>query len=260
MRALTLLLAACGAPGDSADSASPETGAEERAPLPEPTWSAEEVGFEIDAALALGIPDPKTMLGIFQGMWAGADDSCPQQMGDYNMVLYISSCLSDHGWTFEGVSTYEPEEDGGFWLLGDGAIIDADGATFTASGELELTLEPETGWSSRMAGIWGYPASDVPWVASVPSLALWGSGSREGTQLDGGWDAGGVHLHFEALTVVEACPTGLIWLRDPQGVWYQLTLDDTCSGCGAVRYGEEELGEACVAVEPAVSDLAHRME
>ena len=52
----------------------------------------------------------------------------------------------------------------------------------------------------------------------------------------------------------------MVWLRDPEGSWYPLTLADACDGCGEVGYGDEALGQACIDVTPALTELVSRME
>lgn len=255
-----LLMGACG-PEEIVEDTGPflDTGAVQTAPLPDPSWDAGQVSLSIDDALALGLPDPGALLLEFQGMWTGADDDCPTTRGDYSMTLIVTTCIADSGYRYGGVSTYEPEDDGGFWLLGDGFIDDDQDRTFSLAGELELVLEDDT-WESRLTGIWGYPGSPVGWIAEVPGLALWATGAGEEMSLGGSYGLGDTDLFFEDVVLADSCVTGAIWLRDPQGSWYTLTLAETCDGCGSVSYGDEELGEACVNIHGALLDLAHRME
>lgn len=260
---LVLLLAACAEPEPLTDTSSPgDTGALATTPLPDPSWGSDEVKARIDLALSLGLPDPVSLLAAFQAMWEGADDACPQVRGEYSMSMAVSFCESDAGWVYFGVSTYEPEDDGGFWLLGDGSITDAEGQEFVCAGEIELEREQGevASWDWRLTGTWGYPGAELGWLVPVPGLALWASGDGTSTIVDGAYGRGDVEVFFSALTQTQGCTTGAISLRDPGGSWYTLTLDGSCDGCGAITYGGEALGETCVNIEAAMTNLAARME
>lgn len=263
MLALMLCFWACGrgASGESAaeTGGGAETGGLPLAELPDPTWDADGVTEQLAALPALGLPDPGTLLEIFQGMWVGADPDCPHIGGSYSLVESFGGCETDDGYTFGGVSIYDPGEDGDFWLLGDCFIVDDQDRTFYASGEIDLVSTDE-GWTSKLTGIWGYPGAESPWASLVPGLALWLSRDLDGVHLGGSYGLGDLHLFFDEVNVADGCPTGTVWLRDPQGSWYLLSLDEDCSGCGELTYGDVVLGEACVDLASATEDLADRVE
>ena len=52
----------------------------------------------------------------------------------------------------------------------------------------------------------------------------------------------------------------MVWLRDPGGSWYTVSLPNTCEACGSAAYGDEVLGSVCLNLDSAVIDLATRME
>lgn len=43
-----------------------------------------------------------------------------------------------------------------------------------------------------------------------------------------------------------AAPSGLVRVRDPSSVWWDIDLATDCSGCGPARFGGEEQGEVCL--------------
>lgn len=263
MFGLTLALIACRGEQKSADSGAPaetaDTGSAPVAELPDPSWTADQVGDVMNVPLSQGLPDPTSLLSAFQAMFVGADADCPTLDGDYSMTLYVATCSSDLGWTYQGVSGLEPGAGADFWLMGDCFIADANGDRYTCAGELERETT-EDGFELKMTGIWGYTASTVPWIANVPSLALWESKDAEGIHLNGSYGPGETYMYFDEVTVAESCPTGAVWLRDPAGSWYILTLGESCDGCGEVTYGDEALGEACINIAGPAEALAARME
>lgn len=266
MLTLILSLLACSPPGSSADDSAAPAPTDDSAPvaeadLPDPAWNAEEVGSLIRQPLNEGLPDPTSLLASFEGMFVGADPDCPTMEGDFSMTLMVSYCLSDTGYLFAGVSGLEADDEvlTDFWLMGDCYITDADGLTYTCAGELER-VTTDDGWELKMTGIWGYEASPTPWIARVPSMALWETRDADGVHINGSYGTGETYMYFDEVTVVDDCPTGAVWLRDPQGAWYVLSFSDACDGCGEVTYGDETLGEACVNMAPAANALAVRME
>lgn len=265
MLGLTLALLACHDAGketaDSAGGAPVETAdtGSSFAPLPDPTYTGQQVGDVLNMSLTLGLPDPSSLLATFQGMFAGSDADCPTIDGDYSMTLYVAYCNSDAGWTYQGVSGFEPGNGADFWLMGDCYITDADGHTYTCAGELERTTTDD-GFELKMTGIWGYEASPTPWIAKVPSMALWESKDADGVHLDGSYGSGETYMYFDEVTVADGCPTGAVWLRDPAGSWYVLTFGESCDGCGEVTYGDEDLGEACINMATPAESLSVRME
>lgn len=252
------LLACQPSKGDSAYV--PDPGSEiAAAALPDPAWDAEGVAEQINTTLALGIPDPTTTLHAYQDMWVGSDPDCPMSLGAWSMTEIVTSCDADSGWVYAGVTGYEPGDDEDFWLMGDGYIQDGDGVVFTLAGELER-VTTDAGWETKMTGQWQYPASAIPWIAGGTGLALWAALGADGVQLDGGYGVNDVNLNFDAVIVGPGCASGIVWLRDPGGAWYVVTLADTCDACGTVAYGDDELGDVCLNLDSAVIDLASRLE
>ncbi len=256
MLGVTLLLLGC------ADV--PDPGAEEQstfvaAELPDPAWDKDGVAEEIQQALEIGLPNPRTILEEFQAMWEGADPACPSKMGEYSMTQYNSWCDTSDGYIFSGVSTYEPGDGEDFWLLGDCWIVNSEGETFTCAGELERSTG-EDGWTIDLMGTWRYPSSQTPWLARSTGMALNVQSSASGVRLEGAWGVDEADLFFEDMVYRDGCASGVVWLRDPLGSWYTLTLSDGCDGCGDVKYGEDALGEACVDLTTSIEDLISREE
>lgn len=261
MLGLLTLLIACEAP-NAQDPTGADTGADTSAPataaLPDPSWDSAGVAAQINAGLALGLPDPSTLLAEFKTMFAGVEAGCPMATG-YSLEELVGWCVTTSGWLYAGVSGLEPGEGEDFWLMGDCYIIDPEGQTFTCAGELERETTGD-GWALKLTGQWGFDGSDTPWVAVTPGVALWETLDGDGLHLDGGYGPGEIDLFFEDVVMADGCATGVVWLRDPAGSWYTLTLADTCDGCGEVQYGDEALGQACIDLAPAMTELSSRME
>ncbi len=229
------------------------------APLPDPAWDAAGAAQVIDDTLAIGLPDPTTIFVDFQEAWTHVESGCPARMGDYNMVLFVASCDTRAGWTFQGVTQYVPGAGGDFWMLGDGWVRDNTGVTFILAGELERTTT-DSGWDIEMRGTWSDPGDSNPWLAQSNGLALWETLDEDGLLINGGYGLGDVDLSFADFRVSDTCTSGAVWLHDPGGAWYTVELGDDCDACGTVSYAGTELGEACLSVSEPVADLLARME
>lgn len=254
-----LLASACATATDSAAYV-PE-GAQEPvvAPLPDPSWDAAAVGQTLDTTLAVGLPDPTGILDAFKATWEGSDGRCPPRMGDYNMVLYVATCTAGTGWTFAGVSIYQPAGGPDFWMLGDGWVKDPQGNTFILAGEIERETT-EAGWEASVRGTWTYPAAEADWLVGTTGAALWMVADADGLHLDGGYAQAGVDVSFESVTVSDTCTSGVVWLHDPAGAWYTVDLGDDCDACGEVAYAGEPLGQVCLDLATPAADLLTRME
>ncbi len=243
---LALLLACSGSSEESGQTGS--------STLPDAAWGATEVEERLSTMLDTGLPDPASLLDGFMAMFEYGDPRCPAQV-NYTMVNSFDGCTSEQGYVYAGVSTYGPMDDG-FWLLGDCSITDDQGQTFYCAGELELVTE-EAGWLIELTGTWGYAGSDVPWIAAVPGLALFVTADESGLTLDGSYGLGDTYAYFEQVRVEDGAATGPLWLRDESGGWHTLALD---GACGALSYGGQDEGEACVDLSAAVADLRTRVE
>ncbi|MCB9744292.1 MAG: hypothetical protein H6740_16965 [Alphaproteobacteria bacterium] len=273
------LAAGCGEAEDSA-APEPELPVYTLAPYT-PSYSAAEVDALIDAAIAEGLPEPFTPLAVYQRAFdAWAEDGCPvgnpyEVPGDY------IGCTTSAGAFFWGPILYAPNTDGfapaEFSVIGDGYIIDPDGAWLYAGGELAFQPTPPQDeaderleWFYLISGTWGY-APDGDWLGARWSGVIQGDGemTAEDTwviRVHGSFNKAGAELFFDSLLMDAAhCgvnATGAIRLHDPSGGWYTVEPEG-CSNCGPVTFdggGEVlELGEACVDLQGPALALAARI-
>lgn len=224
--------------------------------LPDPAWGAEEAEAQLELLLQTGLPDPDSLLQTYLDLFSGADPRCPFH-DNYSMVGAFDGCTSDLGYLFAGVSTYEAT-DAGFWLLGDCYILDDQGREFLCAGE--LSREESDGLTRlSLTGTWGYEGSATPWIAALPSMALWVEHEGDRTSLDGSYGLGEAYTYASGLRVERGCASGELWLRDPNGGWFTLSLDQSCDGCGSLSYGDQKSDDICIPLSAAVDDLLARL-
>ncbi len=233
--------------------------------------SADEVAAHVQAALALGIPDPLSARLAYINALENRDAFCPGG-GDLSIIGEWDGCLAESGWRFAGYTEYtgptDPSEVGDFHLLADFRFQDPEAQMFIGGGDLELTLTGEGSdrtWSSLVSGTFSYAGSEG-WISSEGAGAIlqtdgtW-AGSVWSLALNGAINWGEEGVHFESVSAdSESCdaqPTGRIGLRDPSGYWYAM---DLVCGCGPVHFHEtEDLGEACVNLRIPLDSLAMGM-
>lgn len=234
---------------------------------PQPVLSAAEVAAGIDGVLSgVGLPDPVSMLDVFIRMLdAGRDDQCPHNPGP-SLNEMFNGCVSTRGYTYAGVSIFQPAGDGGrgFFLLGDCFFIDDAGQRLDCAGELELD-EPAggAGFSGKVTGTWGYPP-EPGWIGRTPGAAVWMAGGPGSLTLEGGYAVDGTEVYFHTAAATgldggDGCASGAISLRDDQGLWYRLDMGDGCDGCGAITAAGGEVGEGCAEFRGAARALLGRM-
>jgi hypothetical protein len=198
------------------------------------------------------------------------DEICPgseTQLTD--AVLY--GCEAESGVWFAGVAEYiysEDTESGTYteYLTGDFLMEEVDGTLFEAGGRIaRYRYETESGleYEAQLFGSWILTPSQT-WLDPLNSLFLSLALSAAGTLVaEGAWGRGNDALYLEHLTwdgLCEGHPVGLISVREPAGIWYTLALEDPCTGCGQMIWGDGvQLGEACVELRDAGVELAGRL-
>ena len=236
--------------------------------IPAATLSAEEVVDAIESTFDAGMPSPLLPRKAYLEAFSGRDDNCPGGAG-YNLSGAFQGCTADTGWLYAGVAEYsgsvDPDELRDFDLLADCYMVDPDGNWFVAGGELlfehngnqhggSMLAELSGTFSYAGAGGWMAPegagaviAMEAQWTETGWSLILDGV-ATDGTN----------SVRLEALTansgLCGGVPVGAYGLRGEGGYWYEVAADEC--GCGMVTYADgSELGEACVDLSAAVSDL-----
>ena len=223
-----------------------------------PDWSAEQVEAEIDAALALGLPEPRTLMSLFRDFIdTYGDESCPPTPDGVSMPE--DSCTASSGAVFGGVgllttNTWDEET---VEAIGQAsfAFTDPDGQTYAGGGGTALSQGLESGspsWTSSVWGTWEYPP-DPGWLGQRPSsdLEMRGRVEADGSrslQLEGSLGMGPHHLWIEQLDYrPDSCPEGVearLRVRHPEGPWFDFETEG-CAACGTVSFEGQALGEAC---------------
>ncbi len=290
---MLILLVACAAPSDpvGADTAvrwtDPTLDDDWSALVPEadvaPTWTAAEVGAQIDRALAGGLPGPERPLATYLELLSHADAACPgsEYVGGFAV---FGLCTTTSGYSYSGASglivddTRAEGTDGvptGSLFVStapaDYYITRPDGTQFAAGGTLTLNVvQDATGLHTRstISGTW-MDDGDTSWLATGFSGALGMSRnlSADGhaqLEIDGPLSVGGASVSFARVQVMDACPDGVrggaVSVRQPDSSWYTLTFPNGCHACGRVTWQDgSDRGEACIDVTPLLAAVSVEM-
>lgn len=256
-------LSACvdeGKPGDPGDPNDPGADSGDPADTAPPPMTAGEAEAAIQGALQqAGLPDPMAMLDAFRRMIdTGRDDLCPRNM-NYSLNESFSGCTTSSGYTYAGVSAFQPlgQGDRDFFLLGDCFFLDPQGQRLECAGELEFEEDQGAGtFSGKLTGTWGYPPEPI-WIGMTPGMALWMEGGRGSVTFEGGYAPDGADLYLHAATYADGCAAGAISVRAPEGGWCRLEMG--CDGCGPITCGEVTIGEGCTGFNSAATSMLGRL-
>lgn len=227
--------------GDSDDTGSPAT------PL-EPDWAPEEVATAFAAAVATGVPSPKTVRDVYFDLLArGADATCPgsDQLDGANPL----GCTSEQGYFFAGFSSWLQQDtgNGDEWMLsGDFVIRDPDDLAFEVGGHALHRLQADSShtiWRSEYSGWWRREGAGG-WLGEGTSSLFRTDGTidpgGETLLVSGGLTWSGLSVYFDqAKRAPSSCGpayTGSVQLRDATGGWWKVALDGTCEPCGALDF------------------------
>ena len=267
-----IALLACAAPANrAAPAVAAPRGVEPLVEAPAQPWGPPQAPLAdhvaaLEAALALGMPNPVSLTDLYAMVIDHADETCPfwevPEEGDQAEV-WSGGCVTAAGYGFEGLSIQtDLREEGEEELrsheiesLASFRLTDPTGAVLTNGGEYLLHLEgDEEGRAFRasVGGLWSYPGQPG-WLGAGVELGLVvegeGAGADMAFTLNGGVAWPGVSLSFREATVdTEVCDgliQGRVDLRDDGGHWFRLDFDD-CAPCAAASWDGELVGEACV--------------
>ena len=268
--ALALLAWGCAPPGEPTDGAGD---VEDTAAMvystdvPEPAFTAEEMGVELQEVMALGAPSLVTICETYASIMAEGTEDCPGLSTDLGTMP--EGCDTEDGFHFAGIGWYN-------WA----SVVNMGGhdvaMAFSHGGDYEI-LRPD---GTRMAGAGGTAflgtlqegmistsVIDVhgSWMATYRDdwLARGFSGVFEASlttdlvdyydfQISGGIGIGNTNLYLEDATwdPNDGCGgmfKGALSLRDDRGFWTRWEITDDCSTCGQVVFHQDqELGELCL--------------
>ena len=269
---LAASLSGCRPSPEADDSGWLDSGADTAGPLQlTPVWGPDEVKAALDEVLAQGLPEPFTMRSWFfdishisDGTYAERD--CPSQnptITETEIHSYWANVCSSDEYSLNGGWYYDESYDRsamnmlayglysmrGTWASGERIVT---GGSFYMSWEAS---EEGTRSVLKLGGTFQDEKEDG-WLGAGISSGIELAGELNGSvmraNLRGSLGvAGESFVQFDDVFIdTNACPTGItrdIRVRDPSTIWLRVSFGDTCSECGTLSWGDEELGEVCVA-------------
>lgn len=254
---------ACGDPADPAPDGEDTAAMVYSSEPPVPEWTAEDVGEQIEALVALGAPNPVDLAQIFGDLMTRGDELCP---GDTSQFEQIPGCETADGYVYSGTAFLTVGE----WLFidhdrvpiiwfhgGDFEIRRPDGTRFSGGGDLDYTTEKGDALVSTftLAGSWQDEAR-IDWLgqtfSGVYSAEVVRTETDHAITLSGGIGVGDLDLNFVDMAWDSSGPcagaaTGALQVRGPRGYWYGWDLGHDCDACGAVTFHQDQdLGELCL--------------
>ena len=234
-----------------------------------PVWSAEEAVQHLDAALALGVPEPTHLAAAYAGAVLQGEPACPG-LGTSGATVpgagvWSAECETASGWGYSGSALYEDAVGEGsrtIRITSSFTITDPDGGRFRGGGEVlyaSTTDASGTAWTGQVGGEFGW-SGQPGWLGAATSEALYLVGTDAGAtaslRLDGGVSSvdatlGFTGLHLDSAACAGDSPVaspGRLHVRDPGGAWFVLDLPGDCTGCGALSQGGTAHGEGCVSL------------
>ncbi len=273
-----------GADGGEGDGGEGDGGAV----TPQVQWTADEAMAHLDDALALGFPDTIPVVDEYVRHLSQREATCPSmenpdQVGE-NGAWQTDYCQTTAGFVYQGFAMYEAhcndgsknDKEPGVGIRVHGMVAqftlhDPDGHAFIGGGNLaqECRWYPDgTGRCiDQLGGSYTATGAD-PLLAGGIEASLdvehsWGDDGSV-THLQGGVGYPVLDLSFQDVVMDwQACdgrPTGSVRLRDPSGWWYELHLDDDCSGCGGLWLADQDLGHYCPDLVTPVRAVLDRWE
>lgn len=210
----------------------------------EPLWSADQVATFLDAAVQ-ELPDASAVVDEYLTLLAAGDETCPGSATHIDSaVLGLEGCTASTGYSYAGEASIVDASwgDGESLTLGaDCRITSPDGEVFEAGGY--ASSERAGGaWTQQLEGT--FTTHGKTWSVGL-DLASDG--------VDGGWSREGLAVVFDDVTLGDGCAGGAMELAQEGEGWYRLRLG--CDGCGAVAWGDEHVGTACVNVDALAAEL-----
>ncbi|MCP4809600.1 MAG: hypothetical protein GY884_30040, partial [Proteobacteria bacterium] len=148
----------------------------------------------------------------------------------------------------------------GYSYAGEASIVDAswsDGESFTLGADCRITgpggeVFEAGGYASteRTGGMWSQQIEGT----FTTDGRTWSVGlDLTGEGVDGGWSRDGLAVVFDDVTLGDGCAGGALELAQHGEGWYRLRLG--CDGCGAVAWGDEHVGTACLDLDALAAEL-----
>lgn len=205
----------------------------------------------LDVVLAGGMPDPRDFMDLYAALYdAGAEPDCPGTDYDFNGVrVDVAGCETTEGSVYAGTAEHALTDGGGFTLHCDCRIEGADGRRVQGAGNLASSVVDMggTGLMTTAELLGSFAAvGGAGWLEREPSAVLVVRAWEGGASLEGGITVAGESLVFDDLSFAD-CPlgAGAVEARDPSGGWFRWELEEGCTGCGGVSFGDDPAGQLC---------------
>jgi hypothetical protein len=256
-------------------------------------WGADDLLAQLNRLALLGLPTAVPVLEGYLGLMQLGDSQCPGDPYELNPDL-TEGCLSSTGYYYSGIAEFFPTEDFDFvfeniqaetiqlpdlslmepanasFLVGDFEILRVDGIPFSAGGWVMDGRFFRTGQNILFGGItgsWRDANGLTDWHRSgVSGLYLYqldGSPGQYRLWMDGVLTIHDLHLRFENVEVSEFCPqgfSGLIGIRDPNGLWHELQSSESCGCASLTSAGEQQDTQLCVSFFSVLERYASHLE
>lgn len=269
---ILLLALACQAPPEDSEAPPGPEWPEVENPVAEPSWTAEEMLAQLDAALAIGLPEARMMQETYLGLLHYGDEVCP---GTELFITdqYLRGCTSRAGAWYAGITEYyDTRESKLSWtlrdwiLMADIEIEDPEGQLFALGGHVAeqraVSFDSmDLIWNGQLKGamFWEGDPDRYPTLVSA-LLDTWVNRDARGSTRV--WYEGGVAWRDYQLSMIafqlvhQECgwsPTGKLMMRDPGGAWYTMEFDGGCDTCTTLRFGDDtDMGEVCPNLQPLI--------
>jgi len=224
------------------------------------------------------MPDPGAVFAMHDYALRGRGSDCPFVLGpmddeSWTGARWAGFCTAEEtGWTYDGHGWRWEWMEGAstlYHLLGIYEVTTAEGVELLVSGMIDVEREPledSTRWWALISGTFQSSTAD-DWTGRTSGVFLEidheEADAWDRTTLEGG--LGYDDHHVDLIDVVldsrecDGNPTGRFGLRAPDSSWYDLQLDATCDGCGALSWSGRELARVCPDIAGPIDELTSEL-
>ncbi len=211
----------------------------------EPGWTGSQAGLAFQAALEGPYPDVRGICQTYLDWIARGDEVCPGGLSLQPPAVTLEGCTSTSGVHYAGLSGWSEDADRWGLQVGDFRLTDPDGRSFLAGGEAVLG---EAGGSQTLNLRGSFHDTGAGgWLGQGGSAVLQLVGGPQGVMAQVSMQTAAGALYTEQLVLGSDCMEGEVYLRGLEGGWYSMDLE---CGCAQVRFGDADLGEACLEIAP----------
>jgi hypothetical protein len=247
---------------------------------PEPIWSVEEVGAELQHFMDQGVPGGRVIAEVFGELMSHGEGPCPG--APLALVNTYLGCETPEGYYYSGVGwlfyALKRASDGVAleWVHGgDFELGRPDGSTFSGGGDMyHVPVVAESGpvvpdgslqtgsesdlleaagtverWSVDFHGSWADSSRD-DWLENFSGIIRAEGREDRSTGerllwIHGGLAVDDVDLFYDQTLWYgdDRCTQGVVGtirLRDPRGYWFSWELGEDCDACGELTFHQDQ--------------------